>query len=143
MAFQPFLAFARSMQRQSRSGRPSTAACDDPKPNACRPLIEQASRRRRRGAGARTLAIRLVEALRAKTPSAASRADPRVCAVEPGGRGPDVAWPRRCCEFPTTDTRDALIRDKIGGGDWRAHLGHSPSPFVNAATWGLAADAGG
>src|SRR5207248_2614089 len=27
--------------------------------------------------------------------------------------------------------------DKIGGGDWQAHLGHSRSLFVNAATWGL------
>lgn len=38
---------------------------------------------------------------------------------------------------PDAATRDALIRDKIAPGDWRAHLGHSPSPFVNAATWGL------
>ena len=30
-----------------------------------------------------------------------------------------------------------LIRDKIATGDWRAHLGHSRSLFVNAATWGL------
>ena len=40
--------------------------------------------------------------------------------------------------IPDLATRDALIRDKIGTGDWRAHLGHSPSLFVNAATWGLA-----
>ncbi len=39
--------------------------------------------------------------------------------------------------IPDRATRDALIRDKIGGGDWRAHAGHSPSLFVNAATWGL------
>ena len=39
--------------------------------------------------------------------------------------------------IPDPATRDALIRDKIAPGDWRAHLGHSPSPFVNAATWGL------
>lgn len=39
--------------------------------------------------------------------------------------------------IPDTETRDALIRDKISTGDWRAHLGHSPSMFVNAATWGL------
>ena len=38
---------------------------------------------------------------------------------------------------PDAATRDALIADKIGGGDWRAHVGHSPSPFVNASTWGL------
>ena len=40
--------------------------------------------------------------------------------------------------IPDRATRDALIRDKISPGDWRAHLGHSESLFVNAATWGLA-----
>ncbi|HEX5572393.1 MAG TPA: proline dehydrogenase family protein, partial [Ktedonobacterales bacterium] len=39
--------------------------------------------------------------------------------------------------IPDRATRDALIRDKISTGDWRSHLGHSPSLFVNAATWGL------
>ena len=39
--------------------------------------------------------------------------------------------------IPDTATRDALIRDKIARGDWRAHLGASPSLFVNAAAWGL------
>ena len=39
--------------------------------------------------------------------------------------------------IPDTATRDALIRDKIGGGDWNAHVGQSPSLFVNAAAWGL------
>ncbi len=39
--------------------------------------------------------------------------------------------------IPDADTRDALIRDKIGGGRWQAHLGKSPLLFVNAAAWGL------
>src|SRR5215831_10841590 len=39
--------------------------------------------------------------------------------------------------IPDVATRDRLIRDKIGGGDWRAHVGKSPSLFVNAAAWGL------
>ena len=39
--------------------------------------------------------------------------------------------------IPDAATRDALIRDKIAEGDWRQHLGRSPSLFVNAATWGL------
>ncbi len=38
--------------------------------------------------------------------------------------------------IPDKATRDALIRDKIGKGDWKAHLGGG-SMFVNAATWGL------
>ena len=39
--------------------------------------------------------------------------------------------------IPDPATRDRLIRDKIGRGDWRAHVGRSPSLFVNAAAWGL------
>jgi len=39
--------------------------------------------------------------------------------------------------IPDRATRDALIRDKIGSGNWQAHLGKGASLFVNAATWGL------
>jgi RHH-type proline utilization regulon transcriptional repressor/proline dehydrogenase/delta 1-pyrroline-5-carboxylate dehydrogenase len=39
--------------------------------------------------------------------------------------------------IPDPATADRLIRDKISHGDWAAHLGGSPSLFVNAATWGL------
>ncbi|MFZ9493281.1 MAG: L-glutamate gamma-semialdehyde dehydrogenase [Burkholderiaceae bacterium] len=39
--------------------------------------------------------------------------------------------------IPDQATRDALVRDKIGRADWHAHLGHSESIFVNAASWGL------
>ncbi|CAP56613.1 bifunctional proline dehydrogenase/L-glutamate gamma-semialdehyde dehydrogenase PutA [Gluconacetobacter diazotrophicus] len=39
--------------------------------------------------------------------------------------------------IPDDATRDALIRDKIGRGQWRGHVGNDASLFVNAATWGL------
>ncbi|WP_416172191.1 trifunctional transcriptional regulator/proline dehydrogenase/L-glutamate gamma-semialdehyde dehydrogenase [Actimicrobium sp. CCI2.3] len=39
--------------------------------------------------------------------------------------------------IPDHHTADRLIADKISRGDWRKHLGVSPSLFVNAATWGL------
>ncbi|CAN5290633.1 trifunctional transcriptional regulator/proline dehydrogenase/L-glutamate gamma-semialdehyde dehydrogenase [soil metagenome] len=39
--------------------------------------------------------------------------------------------------IPDHHTADRLIADKISKGDWRKHLGASPSLFVNAATWGL------
>ncbi|MCX7217540.1 MAG: trifunctional transcriptional regulator/proline dehydrogenase/L-glutamate gamma-semialdehyde dehydrogenase [Burkholderiales bacterium] len=39
--------------------------------------------------------------------------------------------------IPDHATADRLIADKISKGDWRKHLGESPSLFVNAATWGL------
>ncbi len=39
--------------------------------------------------------------------------------------------------IPDKGTADALIAQKIGGGRWEAHLGHSDSWFVNASTFGL------
>jgi RHH-type proline utilization regulon transcriptional repressor/proline dehydrogenase/delta 1-pyrroline-5-carboxylate dehydrogenase len=39
--------------------------------------------------------------------------------------------------IPDAATRDDLIRDKIGRGDWQSHLGASASLFVNATSWGL------
>ena len=39
--------------------------------------------------------------------------------------------------IPDDATRDKLIQDKIGEGQWEQHSGQSQSFFVNAATWGL------
>lgn len=39
--------------------------------------------------------------------------------------------------IPDAETADKLIAEKIGGGHWEKHLGHSDSLFVNASTWGL------
>ncbi|HQX05996.1 MAG TPA: proline dehydrogenase family protein, partial [Zoogloea sp.] len=39
---------------------------------------------------------------------------------------------------PDDDARLRLIRDKLCARDWSAHVGHSPSVFVNAAAWSLA-----
>ncbi len=39
--------------------------------------------------------------------------------------------------IPDAATRDALIRDKIGRGDWQPHVGQGRSLFVHAASWGL------
>jgi RHH-type proline utilization regulon transcriptional repressor/proline dehydrogenase/delta 1-pyrroline-5-carboxylate dehydrogenase len=40
--------------------------------------------------------------------------------------------PRRSLLRIPDATRDLLIRDKLGRGDWHAHVGRSPSLFVNA-----------
>lgn len=39
--------------------------------------------------------------------------------------------------IPDVNTADALIRDKLSIADWKSHLNHSDSIFVNASTWGL------
>jgi len=38
---------------------------------------------------------------------------------------------------PDPETADALIADKLGDANWRAHAGKSHSALVNSATWGL------
>ncbi len=38
---------------------------------------------------------------------------------------------------PDELTMDALIRDKIGTGEWSRHRGGADSPFVNVSTWAL------
>jgi RHH-type transcriptional regulator, proline utilization regulon repressor / proline dehydrogenase / delta 1-pyrroline-5-carboxylate dehydrogenase len=38
---------------------------------------------------------------------------------------------------PDPETADALIADKFGDADWKAHAGQSSSKLVNTATWGL------
>ena len=38
---------------------------------------------------------------------------------------------------PDDLTMDALIRDKIGSGQWSRHRGGADSPFVNVSTWAL------
>ena len=39
--------------------------------------------------------------------------------------------------IPDTETANQFIADKLSGGAWEKHLGHSDSMFVNASTWGL------
>jgi len=39
--------------------------------------------------------------------------------------------------IPDNETRDILIRDKIGSASWKKHIGTSDSVFVNATTWAL------
>jgi RHH-type proline utilization regulon transcriptional repressor/proline dehydrogenase/delta 1-pyrroline-5-carboxylate dehydrogenase len=39
--------------------------------------------------------------------------------------------------IPDAETADKFISEKIAGGHWERHIGHSESMFVNASTWGL------
>ncbi|MBB3971460.1 bifunctional proline dehydrogenase/L-glutamate gamma-semialdehyde dehydrogenase PutA [Hansschlegelia beijingensis] len=132
----PFARFAE-LPRREPSRAAVTAANLRPEPDCLPPLIAAARLAPEQVAAAQATAGRLVEALRAKRAfegmegliheySLSSREGVALmCLAEALLRIPDPA------------TRDALIREKIGHGDWRAHLGHSPSLFVNAATWGL------
>ena len=114
------------------------AAWRTPEPTCVPPLVEAARIPAALREPVRQLAYDLVTGLRA-TRSRSSGVDALMkefslssqegvalmCLAEALLRVPDKA------------TADRLIRDKLADGDWRAHIGHSPSLFVNAATWGL------
>src|SRR5262249_57996180 len=87
--------------------------------------------------GARALALELVEALREKTPSGGVEGLIHEYSLSSQEGVALMCLAEALLRIPDDETRDALIRDKVGARDWRAHLGHSPSLFVNAATWGL------
>jgi RHH-type transcriptional regulator, proline utilization regulon repressor / proline dehydrogenase / delta 1-pyrroline-5-carboxylate dehydrogenase len=133
----PFRDFAQSIQPQSLLRARITAAYRRPEPECLPPLIAEASLPPAATARAAALARRLVEALRAKTPSGGVEGLIHEYALSSQEGVALMCLAEALLRIPDDDTRDALIRDKIGGGDWRAHLGHSPSLFVNAATWGL------
>ncbi len=109
-----------------------------PEPAAVAPLIDEAALAPDTLDTAQALAAQLAQGVRANRTRAGGvdalmlefSLDSRegialMCVAEALLRIPDAA------------TRDRLIRDKIGQGDWRAHVGRSPSLFVNAAAWGL------
>ena len=137
----PFAALAAAIPPRPELRRAITAATRRPEPECLPPLIAAAELSADEERAASGLARRLVSGLRGKQAGGAREnlvqgllqefslsSDEGValmCLAEALLRVPDVA------------TRDALIRDKIGRGDWRAHLGGSDSPFINAATWGL------
>ncbi|KAA0595891.1 trifunctional transcriptional regulator/proline dehydrogenase/L-glutamate gamma-semialdehyde dehydrogenase [Azospirillum lipoferum] len=133
----PFAAFAPVVRPASPLRQAITAAYRRPEPDCVAWLVDQAALPAEVTAAAARTARTLIAALRAK----------------PQGRGVEgliheyslssqegvalMCLAEALLRIPDRATRDALIRDKIAGGDWRAHLGNSPSLFVNAATWGL------
>ena len=133
----PFHAFAQSIQPQTPLRAAVTAAWRRPEPECLPPLIAETRLPPARARRARALATRLVEKLREKTPSGGVEGLIHEYALSSQEGVALMCLAEALLRIPDDDTRDALIRDKIGGGDWRAHLGHSPSLFVNAATWGL------
>ena len=86
---------------------------------------------------ARGLAKRLIEGLRSMPTPGLVQGLMREYALSSQEGVALMCLAEALLRIPDGATRDALIADKVGGGEWRAHVGQSPSPFVNAATWGL------
>ncbi len=121
--------------------RAITAATRRPEPDCVRALLDLAALEPAASERAQEQARALVRALRDKARARARRGGVEGLIQEYSLSSQEgvalMCLAEALLRIPDAATRDALIRDKIAAGDWRAHLGHSPSPFVNAATWGL------
>ncbi|MBV1795686.1 trifunctional transcriptional regulator/proline dehydrogenase/L-glutamate gamma-semialdehyde dehydrogenase [Siccirubricoccus sp. G192] len=137
VAPQPFVEFARGVQPQTVSRARITEAYRRPEAECLPLLISAATLPEPVTRAARDLARKLVEALRAKGSRGGVEGLIQEFSLSSQEGVALMCLAEALLRIPDRATRDALIRDKISAGDWRSHLGHSPSLFVNAATWGL------
>ncbi len=114
-----------------------TAAYRRAEPDCLPPLLDAARLHPPQRAAAEALATRLITTLRAKGTRGPVDGLVREYSLSSQEGVALMCLAEALLRIPDRATRDALVRDKVGGGDWRAHAGHSPSLFVNAATWGL------
>ena len=133
----PFAAFAAETIPLSPLRAAMVAACRRPEPDCIAPLLDRARLPPEAAARVAETARHLVETLRRQTRHGGVEGLIHEYALSSQEGVALMCLAEALLRIPDAATRDALIRDKIAGGDWAAHLGHSPSPFVNAATWGL------
>ena len=137
----PFAALHAELAPQSALRDAITAATRRPEAQALAPLLKQARLPPDQAQAAHDLAHRLADTLRQRK-RAAGRAGIVQGLLQEFALSSQEGVALMCLaeallRIPDKATRDALIRDKVGRGDWQAHLGQSPSLFVNAAAWGL------
>jgi RHH-type proline utilization regulon transcriptional repressor/proline dehydrogenase/delta 1-pyrroline-5-carboxylate dehydrogenase len=133
----PPLRFTRDLPRTPLRAA-ITAAQRRPETECLPPLIAIATMPADATARASGVARRLVEALRAERSPTGVDALIREYSLSSEEGVALMCLAEALLRIPDDATRDALIRDKVAPGNWRAHFGHSESLFVNAATWGLA-----
>jgi RHH-type proline utilization regulon transcriptional repressor/proline dehydrogenase/delta 1-pyrroline-5-carboxylate dehydrogenase len=132
----PFTALLSETKREQSALRAAvTAAYRRDETEAVEWLLAQGARPNREAHG---LAHRLVSAVREKR----SRSSGVDALMHEFSLSSEEGVALMCLaeallRIPDSGTADRLIADKISKGDWRKHLGESPSLFVNAATWGL------
>ena len=135
---QPFLEFAQSILPQTPLRAAITAAWHRPEPE-CLPVLLPLARAQdaQQADKVRELATRLVQGLRDAPAGSGVAALVQEFSLSSQEGVALMCLAEALLRIPDRATRDALIRDKISKGDWRAHVGRSPSLFVNAAAWGL------
>ncbi|TAM53023.1 MAG: trifunctional transcriptional regulator/proline dehydrogenase/L-glutamate gamma-semialdehyde dehydrogenase [Paraburkholderia sp.] len=133
----PFLDFAQNVQPQSVLRAAITAAYRRPEPECVPFLIGEARLPESLAADVGKMATKLVETLRAKRTGGGVEGLIHEFSLSSQEGVALMCLAEALLRIPDRATRDALIRDKISKGDWKSHMGHAPSLFVNAATWGL------
>ena len=137
MANRPFARFAPPIRPQGPLRQAITAAYRRPEPECLKPLAEAARMEPGLKAAIAGTARTLIEALRAKHKGTGVEGLVHEYSLSSQEGIALMCLAEALLRIPDTDTRDALIRDKIAEGDWKSHLGGTKSLFVNAATWGL------
>jgi len=136
----PFSVFAAALPAWPRSElrQRITAACRLPEPQCVPPLVAAARVDAELATRIHDLARTLVAGLRGRrTRASGVDALMKEFALSSQEGVALMCLAEALLRVPDPATADRLIRDKLARGDWRAHLGRSPSLFVNAATWGL------
>lgn len=133
----PFAKFAPPVRPQSDLRKAITAAYRRPETECLPPLVAAARVTETQRYDIRATARTLIEALRAKHKGTGVEGLVQEYSLSSQEGVALMCLAEALLRIPDTDTRDALIRDKISEGDWTSHIGGGKSLFVNAATWGL------
>ena len=133
----PFTDFAPPIRPQSSLRAAITAAYRRPEEECLPPLLDAATLPVDLADEVRQTARTLITALRGKNRGSGVEGLVQEYALSSQEGVALMCLAEALLRIPDTATRDALIRDKIADGNWKAHLGEGRSLFVNAATWGL------
>ncbi len=137
MTSQPFAAFAPAIREATPLRSAITAAYRLDEAEALAPLITSATLDPETHTAVRETARDLVTRMRAEHRGTGVEGLVQEYSLSSQEGVALMCLAEALLRIPDDATRDALIRDKIAGGDWTAHLGGGKSLFVNAATWGL------
>ncbi|CAM1655326.1 trifunctional transcriptional regulator/proline dehydrogenase/L-glutamate gamma-semialdehyde dehydrogenase [Bartonella apis] len=133
----PFAEFAPPISKQSELRKKITAAYRRPETECLKPLLEAATIDEKTKKDIAATARHLIETMRAKYKGNGVEGLVHEYSLSSHEGVALMCLAEALLRIPDKATRDALIRDKVAGGDWKAHLGGGKSLFVNAATWGL------
>ena len=133
----PFAEFAPPISKQSELRKKITAAYRRAETECLKPLLEAATIDEKTKKDIAATARHLIETMRAKYKGNGVEGLVHEYSLSSQEGVALMCLAEALLRIPDKATRDALIRDKVAGGDWKAHLGGGKSLFVNAATWGL------